>query len=211
MLGTKNCPMNTLINSVEPDVVITDILALYETYGKEDYDGEPVSQASHMIQCAMLGMAEAADEEIILGAFLHDIGHMLGHQQQASSMGNFGAIDHEGIGAAYLRQAGFSKRICAVVENHVNAKRYLVATDKMYSAKLSDASWQTLHWQGGPMNVEEADAFKNHPYFNDIIRVRLWDEQAKDAAAKTLELTYFSNLIQQHLANTQNEDNVSSI
>lgn len=208
---TQKTMMNTISNISEPAMVADDIMALYETYGKEDYDGEPVSQASHMVQCAMLGIAQAADEEIILGAFLHDIGHMLGHRQQASSMGNFGAIDHEGIGAAYLRQAGFSERICAVVENHVNAKRYLVATDKMYSAKLSDASWQTLHWQGGPMNVEEADAFKNHPYFNDIIRVRLWDEQAKDPAAKILELTYFSNLIQQHLANTQNEDNVSSI
>ena len=186
-------------------------MALYQTYGKEDYDGEPVSQASHMVQCAMLGIEQAADEEIILGAFLHDIGHMVGHRQHASSMGNFGAINHEGIGAAYLRQAGFSERICAVVENHVNAKRYLVATDEAYSRKLSEASWQTLQWQGGPMISNELEAFSDHPFFDDIITVRLWDEQAKDPEAELVPIEYFRNLIIQHLALNKNEHILSSI
>ena len=35
---------------------VDDIIEMYHTYGKEDYDGEPVSQASHMIQCAMLAI-----------------------------------------------------------------------------------------------------------------------------------------------------------
>lgn len=188
-----------------------EIIQLYQTYGANDYDGEPVSQASHMIQCAMLAINEEAGAELVLGALLHDIGHMIGHQQQLQSMDVFGAVDHEGIGAAYLREAGFSDRICAVVQHHVNAKRYLVATDDLYSKKLSEASWQTLQWQGGPMISTETEAFKLHPYFDDIIRVRLWDEQAKNPDASLLPLEHFKTLILQHLLGNKHEHILSSI
>ncbi|MBC7552776.1 MAG: hypothetical protein H7257_02225, partial [Taibaiella sp.] len=56
--------MNTSTKISGLESITDDIMALYETYGNKDYDGEPVSQASHMVQCAMLGIAEAADEEI---------------------------------------------------------------------------------------------------------------------------------------------------
>ena len=46
-----------------------EIMDLYEKYGDEDYDGEPVSQTSHMIQCAMEAMAEGEDEELVIGFF----------------------------------------------------------------------------------------------------------------------------------------------
>ena len=111
-----------------------DIIELYERFGDEDYDGEPVSQTSHMIQCAMEAMAAGEDEELVLCAFLHDIGHLLKHVEQAQEMGNYGVVNHEGIGAQYLKEKGFSKRICAMVENHVNAKRYLVAVDETYQS-----------------------------------------------------------------------------
>ena len=66
-----------------------EILELYEKFGDEDYDGEPVSQTSHMIQCAMEAMAEGADEELILGSFLHDIGHLLKHVETTRRDGKF--------------------------------------------------------------------------------------------------------------------------
>ena len=103
-----------------------EIMALFNKYGNEDYDGEPISQTSHMIQCAMLAMGEG-EVELTIGAFLHDIGHLLKHEQNTESMGSFGVVNHEGIGSAYLRERGFSERICAIVANHVGAKRYLVA------------------------------------------------------------------------------------
>ncbi len=74
------------------------IMQLFEEYGNNDYDGEPVTQTSHMVQCAMLAMQANADPELVLGAFLHDVGHLLGHRQQAEDMGGFGAINHEGTG-----------------------------------------------------------------------------------------------------------------
>ncbi|MFT4155102.1 HD domain-containing protein [Parafilimonas sp.] len=128
-----------------------EIMELFEKFGNEDYDGEPVSQSSHMIQCAMEAMSQGEDAELILGAFLHDIGHLLKHVTQTEEMDSYGVVNHEGLGAQFLQEKGFSKRICAMVEHHVNAKRYLVAVDETYQAKLSEASLQTLQWQGGPM------------------------------------------------------------
>ena len=176
------------------------IMQLFEKWGNNDYDGEPVTQTSHMVQCAMLAMKEAADTELVLGAFLHDIGHLLGHQQLAQEMGGFGAVNHEGIGADYLSKNGFGARICAVVDGHVAAKRYLVATDKGYAAKLSVASRETLRWQGGPMTEEEASVFENHPYFKEIIQVRLWDEGAKDYNAELLPLDCFKDMLEDYLS-----------
>ncbi len=178
-----------------------EIKMLFDTYGNEDYDGEPVSQTSHMIQCAMQAMNEKADDEVILAAFLHDVGHLLKHQPDIEAMGNFGVVNHEGIGGDYLRERSFSDRVCEIVEKHVAAKRYLVATDEMYKNKLSEASQQTLQWQGGPMHGSEIILFRQHPFFEDIINVRLWDEEAKNTDAVLLPLDYFINLTQEHLNN----------
>ncbi len=181
-----------------PKQIVDEIIALFNKYGNEDYDGEPISQTSHMIQCAMLAMGEG-EIELTIGAFLHDIGHLLKHEQNTESMGSFGVVNHEGIGAACLRERGFSDRICAIVANHVAAKRYLVATDEMYASKLSPASQETLKWQGGPMSVKEVKAFKNHSWFADIIKVRLWDEKAKDENVSLLPISFFQKLIYNYL------------
>ncbi len=177
----------------------SEIMDLYERFGDEDYDGEPVSQTSHMIQCAMEAMAQGQDEELILGAFLHDVGHLLKHVEATETMENFGVVNHEGLGADFLKDNGFSDRICAMVENHVNAKRYLVATDNTYQSKLSEASLQTLQWQGGPMYESEIIMFEQHPFFDDIIKVRLWDEKAKDQNAVLIPLSHFKILITDYL------------
>ncbi len=118
------------------------LMDLFLQHGDEDYDGEPVSQAAHMQQAAMLAIKEGADEELVIGAFLHDIGHLLKHTQHTTAMGNYGVVNHEGLGAAYLQAHGFSKRICAVVEQHVAAKRYLVATDATYQNNCRREAWR---------------------------------------------------------------------
>lgn len=177
-----------------------EIIALYEKYGEADYDGEPVSQTSHMIQSAMQAMAQGEDIELILGAFLHDIGHLLKHEMPTQPMDEYGVVNHEGIGADFLRENGFSDRICTVVEQHVAAKRYLVTTQPEYEQQLSKASYETLmKWQGGYMSKEELEALEQHPFFNDIIKVRYWDEAAKNSNAVLLPLHYFENLLNEYL------------
>ncbi|MEO6720137.1 MAG: phosphohydrolase, partial [Ferruginibacter sp.] len=56
---------------------VDEVLALYQRFGNEDYIGEPVSQIEHMCQCAQLAKAGGYDDEVILSAFFHDIGHLL--------------------------------------------------------------------------------------------------------------------------------------
>jgi 2-amino-1-hydroxyethylphosphonate dioxygenase (glycine-forming) len=185
---------------------ITDeVMQLFELYGNSDYDGEPVSQASHMIQCAMHAMKNTDDVEVILGAFLHDIGHLLKHDLQTEMMGNYGVVNHEWLGAQYLHERGFSERMCTIVGMHVHAKRYMVTTSSAYAKKLSDASWETFHYQGGLMAENEISQFEQHPFFDDIISVRLWDEESKDTGADLLPLSYFRNLVLKYLKEQTSE------
>lgn len=192
--------MKGQVDSLLINKIADEIIALYETFGEESYDGEPVTQMSHMIQAAMLAM-EDGDIELTLGCFLHDIGHLLKNTPHSRMMAGFGVMDHESVGAEYLKQKGFSDRIIAIVLMHVSAKRYLVATEPQYAEKLSVASKETLKWQGGPMKTEEIEEFRQHPFFDDIIKVRLWDEKAKAADVPILPLSYFKNILKYHLEN----------
>src|ERR1700734_2638176 len=159
---------------------ITDeIMGFYEKHGGEEYAGEKITQLEHMVQSAQLAESQGYDREVILAAFLHDIGHLCEAGMGDNEMDGFGIKNHEEIGADYLKSRGFSKKIVRLVESHVVAKRYLTFREPAYYEKLSDASKKTLEYQGGPMQEEEAAAFEQYPLFGLIIQMRKWDEEAK--------------------------------
>jgi len=179
---------------------ITDeIMSLYEEHGGAEYAGEKVSQLEHMAQAAELAEAQGYDEEVILAAFLHDIGHISEAARGDNQMDGYGIRDHEELGAEFLREKGFSKKISRLVESHVEAKRYLTYKDPDYYTHLSDASKRTLEYQGGPMTVEEAAAFEQYPLFDLIIRMRSWDEQAKIEHQPLPDLKHYREMMLQHL------------
>ena len=155
------------------------IFGFYEKHGNEDYIGEPVSQLEHMCQSAQLAEGVGFDEEVILAAFFHDLGHLIKQGPTTEMMGEFGVKRHEQLGADFLRSLGFSEKIAQLVENHVQAKRYLTFRYPDYYTKLSEASKQTLIYQGGPMKEEEALKFEKDPLFEVSLRMRTWDEEAK--------------------------------
>jgi len=170
------------------DKIVEEIFTLYDTYGRADYIGEPVSQIEHMSQAAQLAIDEGYDDEVVLAAFFHDIGHICVMSNAENNMGGFGNKSHEKIGADFLRQKGFSERVAQLVENHVQAKRYLTFVSPEYYNKLSDASKKTLEYQGGKMDEEEAAKFKNDPLFDVSIRMRYWDEEAKEIDTPLIDL-----------------------
>src|SRR5918998_3318371 len=90
--------------------ITEEIFALYEKHGAEDYIGEPVSQLEHMAQSAQLAAKQGYDDEVILAAFFHDIGHFMA-SAHTQSMDGFGVMRHEKVGADYLRAKGFPERI----------------------------------------------------------------------------------------------------
>lgn len=166
--------------NINIDLVIDEVFGLYEKYGDADYIGEPVSQLEHMSQSAQLAISQGCDDEIVLAAFFHDIGHICVMQNAADSMDGYGVKSHERIGADYLREKGFPERIAKLVESHVHAKRYLTHKDPAYYNALSEASKKTLEFQGGKMGMEEAKAFEGDDIFETSILLRKWDELAKE-------------------------------
>ncbi len=166
--------------------VVDRVFALYERFGARDYIGEPVSQIEHMSQAAERAIAEGFDDEVVLAAFFHDIGHLCA--EGAESMGGYGVVSHERLGADYLREAGFSERLARLVEYHVQAKRYLTLREPGYFECLSEASRRTLAYQGGVMTEAEAEAFERDPLCAVSLRMRQWDELAKERAVPVINL-----------------------
>ena len=177
-----------------PSEVVDEVFGLYSKFGDADYIGEPVSQIEHMSQSAQLAIDEGFDSEVVLAAFFHDIGHICvmnaaqGPDHIDGSMGGYGQKSHERIGADYLRSCGFPERVAKLVENHVQAKRYLTYKYPEYYHQLSEASKKTLEYQGGVMSEEEAKRFEGDPLFETSILMRKWDELAKEISVPVIDM-----------------------
>ena len=179
--------------------VADEIMELYAQYGNTDYIGEPISQIEHMCQCAELAQKGHYDDEVILAAFFHDIGHLCEHIMDVEYMDDFGIVDHEKIGADYLSAKGFSERITKLVASHVDAKRYLTYKKPGYFERLSEASKRTLDFQGGRMTEEEAMDFENEELFSLYITLRGWDEMGKVPHTPLPHMEYYRQLMITHL------------
>jgi phosphonate degradation associated HDIG domain protein len=183
----------------EAEIIVDEIFSLYETHGNADYIGEPVSQLEHMCQAAQLAEEEGYDDEVVLAAFFHDIGHLCEFIMPVELMEGVGVLDHESIGQAYLVNKGFSERVAKLVRSHVEAKRFLTFKYPDYFEKLSDASKLTLQHQGGRMNAEEADAFETDPMFDLFIKMRTWDDLAKITNKALPDLNKYKQMAVLHL------------
>jgi phosphonate degradation associated HDIG domain protein len=167
---------------------------IFERRGAEEYLGEPVTMAEHMLQGAWFAEQDQASDELVAAALLHDIGHF------TSEFGTYSPADtkdkhHDDAGAEVLAPF-FPPLITECVRLHVAAKRYLCATDPLYHAKLSTASAHTLSLQGGPMSVAEVVEFGRNPFHQEAVRVRLWDEAGKVAGLKTRNFRDYAPLLQ---------------
>ena len=181
---------------------VEEIIALYKNFGNEDYIGEPVSQIEHMCQCAQLAEASGADEEVILAAFFHDIGHLCAFafpEKKLQQMDGAGVVDHEKLGYTYLLKNGFSKKIALLVQSHVQAKRYLTYKYPEYFQQLSEASILTLAFQGGIMSAAEAFKFEADPLHQLYVQLRKWDEQAKEINKPLPPLNNYKKMMLKHL------------
>ena len=212
--------MNTTNNKTIQDK-IKEIFDLYYKYGSCDYIGEPVTQTEHMILAAMCAEEDLAKNKylaspkdrdyIILAAFLHDIGHLIGVRDNLAQMSSWGTLDHDIIAGKYLRSLNMPELICKLVENHVIAKRYLVTTDVSYYDKLSEASKKTLEFQGGKMSKEEILAFEKDKYNFVYINFRQWEEEAKISRDKINCISKYKKLCQDILEREQQKENFRQI
>lgn len=124
----------------------------------------------HHLQCAaVLAERYPDDTDLQIAGLLHDIGHYLAPGQPDL---------HGRLGAQYLRGL-FGERVSALVELHVDAKRYLVSVEPEYRSTLSASSVRTLIVQGEAMSEDEIVQFEAHPEAYDAVALRRADEEAK--------------------------------
>src|SRR5271163_3168627 len=175
--------------------VMDEILALYADRGDDAYFGECVSIAEHGLQAAHFARAAGAPPALVVAALLHDVGHLIGNAPDDLAEWTADAA-HEQVGGRWLA-ARFPAEVSEPVRLHVPAKRYLLATDSAYFAKLSPASLVTLKLQGGPMAAHEVAKFEIEPFHQDAVRVRQWDDQGKVAGLRIPGLSDYRSLIEE--------------
>ncbi|MBV8253812.1 MAG: HDIG domain-containing protein [Chitinophaga sp.] len=163
--------------------IAAEIFSLYETHGHRAY-GEDVTMLMHMMQSALIAEEQGFDDEMILAAFLHDIGHFFEEEEQ---MEGYGTMAHDTLGRRFLQERGFPERLILLVASHVQAKRYLTYSDSAYYDTLSETSKKTLAFQGGPMTEKEAAVFRADPLFEQYIQLRIWDDMGKETGIPVKE------------------------
>ncbi len=176
------------------DNIVAFIGDIFERRGADSYLGEQVTMSEHMLQGARLAEESNAGDALVAAALLHDIGHYTNEfpdDALARGINNH----HDEAGAAVLATF-FPKMVTDCVRYHVDAKRYLCATDPDYFGRLSPASVHTLNLQGGPMNDAEVAAFRNNRYLDAIVRVRIWDDEGKVPGKRTPPFAHFAPMLQ---------------
>ncbi len=133
------------------------------------WDEESVDELDHALQAAARAVDDDADDELVLAAALHDLAH-------SPLFGDVATGRHDTFAQEWLTPR-FGDRVGWLAGAHVAAKRYLVATDPDYATTLSNVSVDSLHHQGGA-GVDAALAA--HPWWPDALRLRRYDDAAKD-------------------------------
>ena len=134
------------------------------------YAGAAVSQLDHALQTAALLQDRYPDDpELAAAGLVHDIGHLLP---------GVGDAAHASAGAAAVRTA-LGARVAGIVALHVEAKRYLVATEPGYGGGLGPDSVASLVTQGGAASPREAAAFAALPLAGAAVALRRADDSGK--------------------------------
>jgi predicted HD phosphohydrolase len=81
----------------------------------------------------------------------------------------------------------------------------LTAIDASYYDGLSEASKQSLKFQGGPFEGKELQYFELDPLKNEMVKLRKWDDQAKIVGieASTPRADSYRDMIVRHLQKSQ--------
>ena len=158
---------------------VEEIIAACESMSGLPYDGEPVDQLEHALQCAALAAPEG-DREFTVAALLHDIARA----PAVAGIPYDGPREHHGEAAARWLTPRVGPRVAWLAEQHVAAKRYLVATDAGYAAELTPVSTRTLAAQGGPMDAYEIAAFRAQPDWKLAVALRVIDDRGKVPGAR---------------------------
>jgi gamma-butyrobetaine dioxygenase len=174
------------------DQIVTQLFDLFAARGMRDY-GESVTEEAHALQSAWLASGQGEAGSMIAACLLHDVGHLLHEWGEGIAAEGIDAR-HEQVGATELAR-WFPSIITEPIRLHVEAKRYLCAVDPSYLASLSPASDQSLRLQGGAMTAAEVQEFLRLESAGAAIRLRRYDDAAKNAARTVPRLETYRPLL----------------
>jgi len=168
---------------------LADIAQLFARHGAEQYSGEPVTQLEHALQTAHFAEQSEANDALVTACLLHDLGHLLNHQGETPTLRGIDDT-HQYFALPFLRGL-FPDAVLDAIKLHVDAKRYLCRVDTGYYDRLSADSKRSLALQGGVFEPAAAAAFIAQPGAHDAVRLRQWDDLAKQADLRTPPLAHF--------------------
>jgi len=172
---------------------ILALASIYEDRARRPYGLSSVNQRAHALQSASLAREHGLPAHLVVACLLHDVGHMihsLGMHPAAQGLDDC----HEELGANWLGQF-FGRAVTEPVRLHVQAKRFLCATDPTYFSRLSGDSVESLALQGGAMSDTEVAAFRLTEGWQDAVWLRRIDDCAKDPNAVTPGFADFASEI----------------
>ena len=166
---------------------VRDVLATMEGF----FDGdEEVDELSHALQSATQAIFAKAGPELLVAAFLHDVGR----SPAVSAL--FPDIPHQLAGAEWLAPRT-SDKVAWLVSAHVPAKVFLVENDPEYLARLSPESVLSLGRQKGSAVADHGlDRWAANPWWPEALELRRWDDAAKVPGAETAGLDEIFKLLE---------------
>jgi phosphonate degradation associated HDIG domain protein len=171
------------------DPLRQELLDIFVGRATRRYGLSAINQLQHALQAAALAEADDAPPATVLASLLHDVGHMIHHLGEDPAGRGIDDV-HEELGARWLADR-FGPEVSEPVRLHVAAKRYLCAVEADYFGKLSPDSVRSLGLQGGPMSADEVEQFQRLPLYAEAVRLRRFDEAAKDPLATTPDFDHF--------------------
>jgi [1-hydroxy-2-(trimethylamino)ethyl]phosphonate dioxygenase len=171
--------------------IIDQIISNYLN-NKSLYIGEKVTMSEHMIQTAMLAEKTSCSSNLVCSSLLHDYGHFILENPDDLVVKDKDGR-HEDVGYEFLEKY-FLEDVVGPIKYHVKAKKYL-AREKKYYELLSEASKVSLKLQGGVMSNEEAKKFESNKFFENSIKLRKFDEIAKESGLKIKSINDYQNLL----------------
>ena len=171
--------------------IVSQIISSYSN-NKSLYLGEKVTITEHMIQTAMLAEINNCSSDLVCSSLLHDYGHFI-LDNPDNLVVNKKDGRHEDIGYNFLKKH-FIKNVVEPIKYHVKAKKYLARDNKYYQG-LSDASKVSLKLQGGIFNDKDAKEFEKNKFFNNSIKLRKFDDNAKKVGLKIKSINEYRSLL----------------
>lgn len=142
------------------------------------FDGaEVVDEHTHALQSADAAIRFGSDPQMVIAALLHDVA-------RSPLIPEGGSAAHELVGAAWLRER-LPVRVAWLVGAHVAAKLYLLEVDPSYEEFLSPESVASARLQRASFDR----SLVGHRWWPDALRLRRFDDEAKDPDAALPDLS----------------------